>query len=238
MASDRNWRWLGLTAQNRPGRFSVMLIAILLLLIVQPFFAGHAIAQTLLTTLLALVLLSALNAFRTSKTYFMIGTVLIVPTFALRLALVFTTNWTIEFAAANLSALFLLVTVVALVSRLFSIRSVTLDTISAAICAYLLIGIAWGFIYGALELAQPQSFSAGLLQTKAGSTASVFAALHTFIYYSFVTLTTTGYGDIVPQSEGARILSILEAVIGTLYIAILISRLVSLELAQSMMKDR
>lgn len=230
--------WLGLTAHNRPGRFSVMLVAILTLLVVQPFVAGHAIAQTLLTTMLGLVLLSAVNAFRTSKTYFWVATALMIPTLAMRFALVFTSNWTVEFMTAILSALFLLVTVVALVSRLFSIRTVSLDTISAAICAYLLMGIGWGFLYAAVELANPQSFSAALPPTNAGSAGSVIVSLHTFVYYSFVTLTTTGYGDILPLSQAARILAMLEAVFGTLYIAILISRLVSLELAQSMMKDR
>ena len=226
-----------MAAHNRPGRFSVMLFAILTLLIVQPLIAGHAIAQSLLTLMLGFVLLSAVYAFRTSKIYFWIATTLMVPTFAMRFAMEFRPGWTVEFIAALLSALFLLVTVVALVSRLFSIRSVSLDTISAAICAYLLMGISWGFLYAAVELKHPQSFSAALLQTSTGETAPVVASLHTFVYYSFVTLTTTGYGDILPLSQAARILSMLEAVFGTLYIAILISRLVSLELAQSMMKD-
>ncbi len=58
------------------------------------------------------------------------------------------------------------------------------------------------------------------------------------IYYSFVCLTTTGYGDIGPLSEVARTLSILESVTGQMYLAILIARLVSLEVAQSMMSER
>lgn len=234
MASNRRWRWLGLTAQNRLGRFSVLLFAILALMVVQPLFAGHALEQSLLTVMLAPVLLSAVFAFRASKTYLVIATVLMVPTFVARLALAFTFNWTVELLATVLSALFLLVTVVALVSRLFSVRSVTLDMISAAVCAYLLMGIAWGFLFAAVELVHPNSFSAALLQSGPSSVAPVIRSLHTFFYYSFVTLTTTGYGDIVPVSDSARILSILEAVVGTLYIAILISRLVSLELARSM----
>jgi hypothetical protein len=64
------------------------------------------------------------------------------------------------------------------------------------------------------------------------------ASLHNFIYYSFVCLTTTGFGDIAPISEGARSLSVMESVFGQLYVAILIARLVSLEVAQSMMKER
>jgi hypothetical protein len=211
-----------------------MLFAILALMLVQPLFASHAFAQTLLTMMLAAVLLSAVYAFRASKIYFVAATALMVPTFVARFALAFTFNWTVELLATVLSALFLLVTVVALVSRLFSVRSVTLDMISAAVCAYLLMGIAWGFLFAAVELVHPNSFSAALLPSGPSSAAPLFRSFHTFVYYSFVTLTTTGYGDIVPVSDPARILSILEAVVGTLYIAILISRLVSLELARSM----
>ena len=72
----------------------------------------------------------------------------------------------------------------------------------------------------------------------AGHIAPLIASLHSFIYYSFVCLTTTGFGDISPVSEGARSLSVMEAVFGQLYMAILIARLVSLEVAQSMMKER
>ena len=71
-----------------------------------------------------------------------------------------------------------------------------------------------------------------------GSAAPLIASLHSFIYYSFVCLTTTGFGDISPVSEGARSLSVMESVFGQLYVAILIARLVSLEVAQSMMKER
>ena len=59
-----------------------------------------------------------------------------------------------------------------------------------------------------------------------------------YIYYSFVCITTTGYRDIAPLSQSARLFSILESVIGQLYLAILIARLVSIEVAQSMMGGR
>ena len=68
--------------------------------------------------------------------------------------------------------------------------------------------------------------------------APLLASLHTFIYYSFVCLTTTGFGDILPVSEGARSLSVMEAVFGQLYMAILIARLVGLEIAQSTKEER
>jgi len=227
-----------LARHNWPGRFTVLLATILLLLVSQPFFSAHAFAQILATTTISLVLLSALYAFRTTGTYFTIALILIVPSIGCRLALQFTANPTLEMVGASSSCLFLTVTVFALVSRLFTVKSVTLDTISAAICGYLLIGVAWAYAFAVVELRHPGSFSAVLFQRPTGNIAPLLAALHTFIYYSFVCLTTTGFGDILPVSEGARSLSVMEAVFGQLYVAILIARLVGLEIAQSMEEER
>ncbi|HKN13292.1 MAG TPA: potassium channel family protein [Candidatus Binatus sp.] len=232
------WRRLGLAHHNWPGRFTFLLATILLLLVTQPMFVGHAFAQNIATATISLVLLAALYAFRATRIYFVIASVLLVPSIGCRLALLFTSNPTVEVVSAISSGLFLAVTVIALVSRLFIVRSVTLDTISAAICAYLLTGVTFAYAFAVVELQHPGSFSAALFQRPAGRVAPLIASLHSFVYYSFVCLTTTGFGDIAPISEGARSLSVMESVFGQLYVAILIARLVSLEVAQSMTQER
>jgi voltage-gated potassium channel len=232
------WRRLGLARHNWPGRFTVLLATILLLLVSQPIFSGHAFAQIFADAAISLVLLSALYAFRATKTYFTIALILMVPAIGSRFVLQFTSNPTLEMVGAVCSCLFLTVTVFALVSRLFTVKSVTFDIISAAICAYLLIGVAWAYAFAFVELRHPGSFSAALFQRPTGNMAPLLASLHTFVYYSFVCLTTTGFGDILPVSEGARSLSVMEAVFGQLYMAILVARLVGLEIAQSMREER
>jgi voltage-gated potassium channel len=232
------WSQLGLAHHNSPGRFTLLLATIMLLLITQPMFTGHAFAQNLATVTMSLVLLAALFAFRATRIYFAIALVLLVPSVGSRFALLFTSSPTLEIVSAISSCMFLAVTVVALVSRLFIVKSVTLDTISAAICAYLLMAIAFAYGFAVVELRSPGSFSSALFQRPAGHIAPLIASLHSFIYYSFVCLTTTGFGDIAPVSDGARSLSVMEAVFGQLYVAILIARLVSLEVAQSMMKEQ
>ncbi len=232
------WRRLGLERHNWPGRFTVLLATILLLLVTQPIFSGHAFAQNIATATISLVLLAALYAFRATRIYFVIASILLVPSIGCRLALLFTLSPTVEVVGAISSCLFLVVTVVALVSRLFIVKSVTLDTISAAICAYLLTGVAFAYAFAVIELQHPGSFSAALFQGPRGTLAPLIASLHSFIYFSFVCLTTTGFGDIAPVSEAARSVSVMESVFGQLYVAILIARLVSLEVAQSMMQER
>jgi voltage-gated potassium channel len=213
-------------------------MSIMLLLVTQPMFSGHAFAQNIATAAISLVLLAALYAFRSVRGFFIMDLVLLIPSIGGRLALMFTPSPLVEMVSAISSCLFLAVTVAALVSQLFIVRSVTLDTISAGICAYLLMGIAFAYGFAVVELQNPRSFSTTLLQRSAGNSAPMIASLHSFIYYSFVCLTTTGFGDIYPISEGARSLSVMESVFGQLYVAILIARLVSLEVAQSMMKER
>jgi len=232
------WRRLGLAHHNWPGRFTVLLMAILLFLTTQPIFSQHDFAENVVSVSISLVLLSALYAFRGTRIYFVFALILIVPSLGGRIALLFTSNPTIEFVSAISSCLFLAVTVIALISRLFIVRSVTLDTISAGICAYLLTAVAFAYGFSVLELQHPGSFSAALFEKTAGGIAPLVASLHNFIYYSFVCLTTTGFGDIVPISQGARSLSVMESVFGQLYVAILIARLVSLQVAESMMKEQ
>jgi hypothetical protein len=103
-------------------------------------------------------------------------------------------------------------------------NEVTLDLIMASACAYILIGLVWAYFYHFVEVLHPKSFT---LPWTPGDD------LWDFYYYSFVTLTTVGYGDILALTKAARALSILEALTGQLYLAIMISRLVGLHASQS-----
>jgi hypothetical protein len=97
--------------------------------------------------------------------------------------------------------------------------TVTSHRIQGAVAVYLLFGLVWANAYEWTDLTHPGSFT------------GVTAGGASWIYYSFVTLTTMGYGDITPVHPVARSLAAAEALTGQLYIAILISRLVALELA-------
>lgn len=95
-----------------------------------------------------------------------------------------------------------------------------LNRLVGAICVYLLLGIIWAFAYSLLELAVPGSF--------AGYNTSQDPALDgDWLYLSFVTLTTLGYGDITPVTETARTLAYLQALTGQFYVAVLVAGLVS-----------
>jgi hypothetical protein len=122
-------------------------------------------------------------------------------------------------------ALWTVVALLAAVSALrfaLGARVVDREHLYAGLSAYLLAGVFFGVFYWVLERTWPGSL------TVLGEGAQGNFSLAVAIYYSFVTLATLGYGDIVPRSEVARGLAIMEAVAGQLYLAVLIARLVSL----------
>ncbi len=104
--------------------------------------------------------------------------------------------------------------------RVFMGGRINRQRIEGAVAAYLLIGLIWANAYELVSLAVPGAFA---------GTRAAGAALPDFLFFSFVTLTTVGYGDITPVSPAARSLANVEALVGQLYPAVLLARLVSLE---------
>jgi hypothetical protein len=105
--------------------------------------------------------------------------------------------------------------------RVFAPGEVTTHRLVGAIAAYLLVGLTWALAYEWLELVHPGSLQAGANPTE--------GAYPSLLYFSFTTLTTVGYGDLTPLSPQARALSNIESLIGVLYPAVLIGRLLSMQ---------
>lgn len=107
------------------------------------------------------------------------------------------------------------------------IRTVTMDAIFGAICAYLLFGLAWALSYWSIHTVSPNAFSFPAGQNASGSGLPLRGDFSQFVYYSFVTMSTLGYGDITPLGRMPRTLSWMQAVIGQFYVAVVIAWLVS-----------
>jgi hypothetical protein len=112
---------------------------------------------------------------------------------------------------------------------------VTLDTVLGAVCVYLLLGALWGVLYEALALHQPGAIRAAAgVEAGAGSGGPAGGlSLADLLYFSYAALTTSGFGDLVPATVAARTLTWTEAVTGQLYLAVLIARLVGLQIAHA-----
>lgn len=135
---------------------------------------------------------------------------------------------TLLFVNNCLSLSFLVLLTFLILGQIFREGPTTSHRILGASAAYLILGVIWAQAYNLIALLMPEAFS---FSVQGPYTLSDKEALRSrLFYFSFVTLTTIGYGDIVPVHPIARTLVILEGVVGQLFPAILIARLVSLHI--------
>lgn len=205
-------------------RFFFLLVALLLYLLVAPFLSGLVSIRWILNLSLTVVLVSSVHALSEGPRERIISAAIALP----MLLFFWAGNWTADPAislAAELSGiLFFLYSVVATLRYVFRSEKVTLDVIAAAIVVYLFLGFIWAFAYQVVEFFWPGSFA-----LPGGGTANDGV----FVYYSFVTLTTLGYGDVTPVGNRAGTLAIVEAIIGQLYMTVLVARLVGIQISQT-----
>ena len=101
--------------------------------------------------------------------------------------------------------------------------AITLDGIFAALVAYLLIAFAFAEIYVFLQMWAPESFRFPA-PIESGTAPDLASSM---LYFSFVTIATLGYGDILPHTEAVRMVAVVEAVVGQFYVAVIVALLVS-----------
>jgi hypothetical protein len=214
--------------RHRISHFRFLLLTIVLTFALRPFLEDYARIGLLTDIFSSLVLLSGAYAFSDQRKAFFVALVIAVPALLLQVVSFFLPSEPINIVKRIVYALFLAYILIIILSHIFREREVTEDLITGAVCAYLLIGMLWTFVFYFLELAKEGSFAhARAFQDDVGP----------FLYYSFVTLTTLGYGDIVPLTSPARSLAVLEAVTGQLYLAVTIARLVGVHASQSRFRE-
>lgn len=209
------------------GRFFLLLISILLYFVVRPFLEGYIGIGLLLDIFFSFMLFSGIYAVSEKRYHLIIGLLLGLPPFVMLWSEHFVESPFLNVVGDGLMIPFFAYTTIITLSHLFRKEEVTADVIMGAVCVYFFIGLMWSFGFSMLESLQPGSF-----RFAQGQTADV----SNFTYYSFVTQTTLGYGDITPVTAPARSLSLLEAIIGQLYLAVLIARMVGIHIAQSSRK--
>lgn len=210
----------------KPFRFVQLLIFLILVMLLSPFLNRTPLLNALLTAFFLNVLLVSLSivGVNVRSRWALIFLWLLVP--LSDWAALLTGNLQIEMeltiASAIVRVLLITICVVLILRYVLTSIEVTLDTIFGAFVAYFLIAFAFASIFHTCAVVEPASFSvAGL--TGAGNSESLKVQLN---YFSFVTIATLGYGDIVPKLPTTQMLAILEAVIGQFYMAVVIAWLV------------
>ncbi len=153
---------------------------------------------------------------------------LAVPTGVAQIAALATPSRAVLVVSVLLSLTFTSYVLAVVIRAVLRRGKVTGDKLVGAICVYLLLGLAWAMVHGLIAILQPDAFSTPVDMATLSRLGS--EAEYGFVYYSFVTLTTLGFGDITPISPTARAAAWIEAVTGQLYVAILVARLVALQI--------
>lgn len=205
------------------GRRSlVLMLSLFLLLLLQPLFEQSGLPPYVLVLPYTLILFAALYSVYRHHNHFIVAFVLGAPWVVLCWFPQFREGGAVTAVALSFMIAFLLFVLALLLRSLFHQEHVTAGTLFRAISTYLLLGIVWSAMYALVCVASPDAFR---LVTGQESTM-IPLQWSQFQYFSFTTLTTLGFGDIVPVSPHARTLAMVEATIGPLYLAILIARLV------------
>lgn len=225
----------GLSTQVRvlgTSRYGLLLIALTILVAIGPALAEVARGEVAVAVVFTLLMLSCgvavSQAPATRRRVLAFAIVVIVADASLALDPV----TPLIVAVGSLRATFLAFVTIAILSHVVRTERVTHDTILGGICVYLLIGLFFHSVFGLVEVFHPGSFQTGEVAVSALPGADrAHGRYPALVYYSFVTLTTVGFGDITPTWSLAQSLSTAEAVIGQLYLAILVASLVGMRLA-------
>ena len=209
-----------------------LLIALLALLLLYPFFAGRVMAHALWDICSSAILLLGIYAISHVRRHVVIAAVLGIIVLGTRWSGYVVDNAMLLLVNYGLAAIFFAFTACLLLADVLRKGAVTADKIYGALCVYLLIGLTWGFMFLTLEGVHPGSFLVGQARL-----SGIEKDPATLVYFSFVTLSTVGYGDITPLTPPARSFAFMEAIIGQIYLAVLVARLVGLHIAYAMVGD-
>lgn len=204
-------------------RFQLLLVVLLSLYAVVPFLEGRWFADLVGTAVTIFAVASVSEKRGLLAVFSLLAVAIIAGTWYAH----WFPGYSVALSVHFLGVLFLALVVGAILTHVFRSTHITRETITGAICAYLLIGSMWAHVFSIVENVSPGSFADNSIEANAASGPEPMRdQADRFTYFSFVTLTTLGFGDMTPLSRPARNLTALEAIFGQLYLAVLIARLV------------
>jgi len=220
------------TEDSEFGRFTILLCALGTFMCVLPFMSEAGVGATALRIATSLLLLAAVYSVSEKRWPLILAVALALPAIGAQMVPSLLGEHGTLMVRMGTSAVLLIY--IAVLISVFLVRQerVSGDMILGAINVYLLAAIAFMFLHAFVEITKPGAY---LYQGESLSVAlkghPEVDALAFLLYFSIVTLTTLGYGDIVPAIPAARMLCSLEAVIGQLFVAVFIARMVSLHIS-------
>lgn len=206
-------------------RFSLLLASLIIAVVVAPLLEATQLGDLIQLSCLTLVFVSAVFINWQHRTKLWLFAVAAIASLALHWLSLFFPSDNISILRFVAGFFFLGFTAAILLKSIVGRDEVTPNAILGSICVYLLLGLMWALGYSALTFIEATPFA--LPTTPPGDSVNDPPSLATLLYFSFVTMSTLGYGDISPQTDLARTLAWTQSVTGQFYLAVLVARLVS-----------
>ena len=219
------------TEPDNRNAFGLLLLAICVLIFLMPLAAAQHPQAEILRALITLVLLSGVFVSTRKAWVLTISVVLAVAASGMGWAADILNNQTVSVASYAL-ALVNIIFVMVVVSRVVLRRErITTDAVFGGLSAYLLMGLAFMILYGLVEYSTPGSFliRGDRISGGASLTRNPESFVH-FLYFSLITLSTVGYGDILAVRPLSQMLAATEGILGQLFIAVVVARLVGMQM--------
>ncbi len=220
------------------GKFGLLLVALIALLLSTPLLAEGWVWNLVIGLFASVVLVASLQAARPGPASLWIGMFLALLDLAMgRLVFVEGGRWLVLLQAFLWLTSLAYVTVTIL-DAVFEKTSVDVESLQAALCVYLLLGLFWVYVFSLIELAAPGSFILrGERQLPWSDNASRRSEFLRFVLLSYSTLTSTRLGELTPATGFAILCACLESLSGHIYLAVVIARLVAMQVGQTI-RDR
>lgn len=201
-------------------RFLFLIVFMVALIVLGPFIEGYIGLTLFMEVFFSIIFFATIYAVSQKKIHIVIAAILLIPA----LVAVWTPDipkYNILLTIGYLCGLTVLAfAIISILNFIFAEETVTRQTISAAVAVYLLMALMWTFIYRLLENLYPGSFAV--------AHDGLRSAENVYLYFSLVTITTLGYGDITPIGSQAIALSVLEAITGQIYLVVVVAWFVGL----------
>ena len=204
------------------NNFIYLLAALLILLFGIPLAQDLSVASAPLirSLMFSLLLVVGIWSLKDGGRFFTIGMAFVIAGLVLNLLAASIDSQPLFYGSIAAIVGFLLIAIVFTLRQVVFGTEMTFNRLVGAVCVYLLLGTIWAFTYSLVDALSPGSFTGISPQEGRGWDSD-------WLYFSFVTMTTLGYGDISPVSASARVLAYMQAVFGQFYVAILVAGLVS-----------
>ncbi len=201
-------------------RFLFLIVIFVAMIVLGPFLEGFIGLRFFMDLLVSIIFVTTIYAASHKRNHIIFAIVLLMPTLFALWTDDIPINDTLVTIGYICGLILFAFAIISIVIYIFSEEVVTRQTISAAVVVYLLLALMWSFVYRLIVILYPGSFAI--------AHGELHEAENIFLYFSLVTITTLGYGDITPVGNQAIALSVVEAITGQIYLVVVVAWFVGL----------